>query len=62
MQVDLNDLQNIRDALSDVVGYLTDTSCSDPDCCGGPFYEKTDFELGCKTLENYGLKYVESNQ
>jgi hypothetical protein len=55
--INLDGLQNLRFALDDVIGYLTDNSCSDPDCCGGPFYELEEYESGLKILQHYGLKY-----
>jgi len=55
--VTLDDLQRLSDALSDVTGFLTDNSCSDPDCCGGPFYEYRDFEDGLKVLAEFGLEF-----
>jgi hypothetical protein len=58
-KIDLNGLQTLRDALGDVIGYLTDNSCSDPDCCGGPFYEREDFQRGCEVLKLHGLEFSE---
>ena len=57
MNLDLIDLQNLRDALDDVIGYLTDNSCSDPDCCGGPYYDVESFDAGVSVLKNFGLNY-----
>lgn len=55
--VDIDDLQRLSDALSDVTGFLTDNSCSDPDCCGGPFYEVEQYEDGLKVLAEFGLEF-----
>lgn len=52
------ELMTLQDTLSSMTGYLTDNSCSDPDCCGGPFYQETDFEAGVQLLAEYGLEYV----
>ena len=49
------ELQELSYALEDVYGYLTDNSCSDPDCCGGPFYEVEQYEEGLKVLEKFGI-------
>ncbi len=57
MDVNLDDLQLMQDALRDVVGYLTDNSCCDPDCCGGPFYEYEQFVEGTNILSKFGLVY-----
>lgn len=47
----------LREALSDFTGYVSDNSCNDPDCCGGPFYEKADFERAETLLARYGIKW-----
>ena len=54
-ELDINELQALYSALGEITGYLTDNSCSDPDCCGGPFYELSEFESGVDVLEQYGL-------
>ena len=56
--VDVNGLNALQQACSDMLGYLSDNSCSDPDCCGGPFYERSDFYRGEKVLKSFGLQYV----
>lgn len=54
----IKELQELEYALSNVIGYLTDNSCSDPDCCGGPFYTNEDYEEGLNTLFKFGIDYV----
>ena len=57
MNLDLTDLQNLEDAIREMVGYLTDNSCSDPYCCGGPYYTEEDFDAAHQTLKSFGLTY-----
>jgi hypothetical protein len=57
--ININQLNALHQACSDMLGYLSDNSCSDPDCCGGPYYEKEDFEHGQDTLRTFGLRFVE---
>ena len=54
----LEELQELQDALNDVIGYLTDNSCGDPDCCGGLYYTSKDYESGLSTLFKFGIDYV----
>lgn len=57
-EVSLDDLQTLMQNLSDIIGYLTDNSCSDPDCCGGPYYFMSDFDNAQRFIEaKYGFKY-----
>lgn len=56
-KLNLSDLQYFNYALNDLIGYLTDNSCSDPDCCGGPYYEEEHYEAGIKALKRYGLEF-----
>lgn len=57
-EVSLDDLQTLRNYLDDIIGYLTDNSCSDPGCCGGPYYFMSDFDDACRFIEaEYGIKY-----
>lgn len=53
----LGELQDLEAGLADVIGYLTDNSCCDPDCCGGPYYSGKDFDEGVAILKKYGIKY-----
>jgi hypothetical protein len=54
----LNELLELRDAVADICGFFTDNSCSDPDCCGGPFYTDEDYQHGSEILAKYGLAPV----
>lgn len=54
-ELNISELNALRYALDDVIGYLADNSCGDPDCCGGPFYERWHFTGGVETLEGFGL-------
>lgn len=53
--LDINDLNRLTHALQDVLGYLGDNSCGDPDCCGGPYYEREQYDEGLKVMADYGL-------
>lgn len=59
-KLNINELNSLRFALDDVIGYLADNSCGDPDCCGGPYYERADFEGGVCVLNQFGLTVDES--
>jgi hypothetical protein len=52
------ELNQLRNALDDILGYLTDNSCGDPDCCGGPYYSSSYFDSGAEVLRNFGLEAV----
>jgi hypothetical protein len=60
MVLDINDLNRLEWAMSDIIGYLSDNSCGDPDCCGGPYYEVEQYDAGVAVLAEYGLA-VEPN-
>lgn len=51
----INELSELNYAISDILGYLTDNSCGDPECCGGPYYEKEEYDNGINLLKAYGL-------
>lgn len=50
-------LSDLADAIGNITGYLSDNSCGDPDCCGGPFYDKDQYDEGLKMLESFGLRF-----
>lgn len=50
-----DELYQLRNALDDFMGYVSDNSCSDPDCCGGPMYEKRDFDVAETVLAGFGI-------
>jgi hypothetical protein len=50
-------LSELEDAIGNITGYLSDNSCGDPDCCGGPFYDKDQYDEGLKMLESFGLRF-----
>ena len=50
-------LSDLADAIGNITGYLSDNSCGDPDCCGGPFYDKDQYDEGLKILESFGLRF-----
>ena len=50
-------LSDLEDAIGNITGYLSDNSCGDPDCCGGPFYDKDQYDEGLKMLESFGLRF-----
>lgn len=56
--MDLARAQTLHDALGEIIGYETDNSCSDPDCCGGPFHQFEDYQTAILTLKDFGLKYT----
>jgi hypothetical protein len=53
----LDELNKLRYAAEDMLLYLGDNSCSDPDCCGGPYYTVEEFNEGRKVLNQLGLDY-----
>lgn len=56
----ISEINALKWAVDDVLGYLSDNSCSDPDCCGGPFYEIEQFRDGVKVMEGFGLTISEN--
>ena len=52
-----NELNKLRDATDNMLLYLGDNSCSDPDCCSGPYYTLQEYEEGLKVLNELGLHY-----
>ena len=58
ISVDLNQLQMIQHAISDIVEYETDNSCGDPECCGGPWGSKEASDEGIDLLRKYGIVYT----
>jgi hypothetical protein len=54
-ELNIDELNRLRFALDDIIGYLSDNSCSDPECCGGPFYERAEFTGGVRELNKYGI-------
>ena len=50
-------LSDLADAIGNITGYLSDNSCGDPDCCGGPFFDKDQYDEGLKMLESFGLRF-----
>lgn len=48
-------LSDLEDAIGNITGYLSDNSCGDPECCGGPYYDREQYEEGLKMLESFGL-------
>jgi hypothetical protein len=51
-----DDLNNIKQCIDTCFGYLTDNSCGDPECCGGPYYEYEDFLDARRILfEDYSI-------
>jgi len=59
--LNLTQLQELKWAIDYVVGYETDNSCSDPDCCGGPYYEREDYLECLETLKKFGIEYDENS-
>jgi hypothetical protein len=47
------ELNILRQAIDDVLGYLSDNSCGDPDCCGGPYYTHDEFEAGMQVINSF---------
>jgi hypothetical protein len=56
--INIDQLNALRQACDDILGYLSDNSCSDPECCGGPYYDHDDFERGQDTLRTLNLQFV----
>jgi hypothetical protein len=57
VKVGVYELNKLRWALDDIIGYLSDNSCGDPECCGGPYYELQEYNDGLKMLAEYGIEY-----
>lgn len=58
-KISWNDLDQLSWAIGNVLGYLSDNSCNDPDCCGGPFYDRQDYVDGVELLRDYGIELDE---
>lgn len=59
MKLTIEKLTELEHAISDAVGFLTDNSCSDPDCCGGPYYTRKEYNEARNTLKKYGIEVEE---
>lgn len=55
-KLNIYELQALQYSIDYVVGYLTDNSCSDPDCCGGPCYEHDDYIKDIEKLKEFGIE------
>ena len=53
----LEQLRDIAEAINNIVGYETDNSCGDPECCGGPYYEIEDYQAAIVFLWRFGIEY-----
>jgi hypothetical protein len=51
------EIWDLREALAGLICYVSDNSCSDPDCCGEPYYDRADLEHAETLLACYGLKW-----
>ena len=56
----LDELQELNWAIDYVTGYLTDNSCSDPECCGGPYFFYEDYLENLEIMKKFGIDYAES--
>lgn len=56
----LRELQELEHAISYVTGYLTDTSCGDPECCGGPYYDYDDYLENLEVMKKFGIEYADA--
>lgn len=52
------EVSELGQALQDIEGYLTDNSCTDPECCGGPYYTVEDVRNANVVLNKFGLEFV----
>jgi hypothetical protein len=59
---EINELIHLRDAIDTVLGYISDTSCGDPECCGGPYYSDEEFVIAKDIVENYRGDRLEENE
>lgn len=57
-----DEIHTLADALDDLTGYVSDNSCTDPDCCDGPYFTREDFDAAERVLARYGLKWSASTQ
>ncbi len=53
----LEELQELNWAIDYVTGYLTDNSCGDPECCGGPYYNYDDYLENLEVMHKFGIYY-----
>lgn len=56
-KINLDEVRQLSWATDYIFGYETDNSCGDPDCCGGPFFNKKDYEEALEDLLKFGLEY-----
>ena len=59
---EINELIHLRDAIDTVLGYISDNSCGDPECCGGPYYSDEEFVIAKSVVENYRGDRLEENE
>ena len=57
IELTYEDVSELKWALSDIEGYLSDNSCSDPDCCSGPYYTLEDVANAVAILNKFGLDF-----
>ena len=60
MKLNLTQLQELMRAIDYVVGYETDTSCGDPECCGGPYFDRDDYQEELEVLKQFGITYEDA--
>lgn len=56
--LNLDAVREVNYAIDDLYGYLTDNSCGDPDCCGGPYYTEEDFKRASAILLKHGIEFA----
>ena len=59
---EINELIDLRDAIDTVLVYISDNSCGDPECCGGPYYSDEEFIIAKDVVENYRGDRLEENE
>lgn len=59
---EINELIHLRDAIDTVLGYISDNSCGDPECCGGPYYSDEEFVIAKGIVEDYRGDRLEENE
>lgn len=53
----INEINELSHALDYAIGFMSDNSCSDPECCGGPWYTRDHFEESLAVMERFGLTF-----
>ena len=56
MTLSIEDAYDLMRNIDDVIMYLTDNSCGDEECCGGPLVSYEDFTEARDALKQLGIE------